>query len=257
MEVDGLLLDIDGVLTVSWQALPGAAESVGWLRGRGLPFRLITNTTTHTRAELAATLSRAGVRVDASEVVTAVVATAAYLRTHHPGARVQVLSDGSAGADMDGVELVDRAPEVVVLGGAFEGFSYEALNDIFRSLMDGAVLIGMHRNLYWRTHEGWQLDGGAYVAALEEATGRAAVVCGKPATAFFESALSTIEIAPSRAAMVGDDLVSDVLGAQAAGMHGVLVRTGKFRPEDLEQAPGEPEHVIGSIADLPSLLGSA
>jgi HAD superfamily hydrolase (TIGR01458 family) len=257
MDVDGLLLDMDGVLAVSWHPIPGAVETLGWLRARSLPFRLITNTTTHTRAQLAATLSSAGIPVEAEEVVTAVVATAAYLREHHPGARVRVLGDGDARGDLEGIDLVEDGAEVVVIGGAFEGFTYEAINDIFRSLMDGAVLIGMHRNLYWRTDQGWQLDGGAYIAGLEEATGRRAVICGKPAEAFFASALSTIGVEPARAAMVGDDVVNDVLGAQAVGLTGVLVRTGKFRPDDLETAPETPDHVIGSIADLPRLLGSA
>ena len=92
---DGVLLDIDGVLSVSWEPLPGAIETVAWLRERSVPFRLITNTTTHTRARLAATLSGAGIAVDAHEVVTAVVATAAYLRTEASGARVFVLPNPS------------------------------------------------------------------------------------------------------------------------------------------------------------------
>jgi ribonucleotide monophosphatase NagD (HAD superfamily) len=57
--------------------------------------------------------------------------------------------------------------------------------------------------------------------------------------------------------MVGDDVENDVLGAQAAGLTGVLVRTGKFRAEDLRRASGEPDVVLGSIADLPGLLASA
>jgi HAD superfamily hydrolase (TIGR01458 family) len=252
--IQGVLLDIDGVLTVSWRALPGAIETVEWLRERHVPFRLITNTTTHTRADLAATLRSAGIAVEAEEIVTAVVATASYLRAHRPGARVFVLSDGNARADLEGVTLVEEGADVVVLGGAYEGFTYEALNRAFRMLMDGAELIGMHRNLYWRTSEGWQLDGGAFIAGLEEATGRRAVVCGKPAAAYFESALSTIGVTPERAAMVGDDVVNDVLGAQAAGLTGVLVRTGKFRPEDLERAPGVPDHVIDEVGSLPELL---
>lgn len=252
--MDGLLLDMDGVLSLSWRPLPGASATLAWLRGQEIPFRLITNTTTHPRAELAATLTAAGIPVQADEVVTAVVATAAYLRMHHSGSRVFLLSDGDARADMEGVELVEEGADVVVIGGAFDGFTYETMNRIFRSVMDGAALVGMHRNLYWRTDDGWQLDGGAYIAGLEEATGRRAVVCGKPAQAFFESALSTIGVEPHRAAMVGDDVVNDVLGAQAVGLQGVLVRTGKFRPRDLEAAPGTPDHVIDSIAGLPGLL---
>jgi len=256
-ETQGVLLDIDGVLTVSWVALPGAVETVAWLRREGMPFRLITNTTTHTRRDLAATLGTAGFAVEPGEIVTAVVATASYLRAHHAGARVFVLSDGDAREDLDGVELasVDEA-EVVVLGGAGENFTYPALNRVFRRLAEGATLVGMHRNLYWRTAEGWQLDGGAYVAGLEEATGRRAAICGKPAAAYFEEALRLLGVSADRAVMVGDDVENDVLGAQGAGITGVLVRTGKFLATDLERANGSPDHVLDSIADLPAWLGA-
>jgi HAD superfamily hydrolase (TIGR01458 family) len=256
--IDGVLLDIDGVLAVSWHALPGAIDTIEWLRRQGMPFRLITNTTTHTRCDLAETLRSAGIDVEPSEIVTAVVATASYLRSRHPGARVYVLSDGDAREDLDGVRLVERIDdaEVVVLGGACDDFTYVAMNGIFGKLMDGADLVGMHRNLYWRTSEGWQLDGGAYVAGLEEATGRTAAICGKPAAAYFEEALRMLGMPADRAAMVGDDVDNDVLGAQAAGLTGVLVRTGKFRPEDLERADGRPDHVLGSIADLRTWLAS-
>jgi HAD superfamily hydrolase (TIGR01458 family) len=170
---------------------------------------------------------------------------------------VFVLSDGDARADLEGVELVDDDADVVVLGGAYSGFDYATVNRVFRMLMGGAELVAMHRNLYWRTDEGWQLDGGAYVAGLEEATGRRAVVCGKPAEAYFASALAQIGIPAERAAMVGDDVVNDVLGAQALGLTGVLVRTGKFRPEDVERSGGHPDVVIDSIAELPKLLSAS
>jgi HAD superfamily hydrolase (TIGR01458 family) len=257
-DIEGILLDIDGVLAVSWEPLAGAIEAVGWLGANDLPFRLITNTTTHTRSDLARTLNDAGFEVDAGSIVTAVVATASYLREHHPDAGVFVLSDGDAEQDLEDVHRVERPgdADVVVLGGACDAFTYEVMNAIFRRLMDGATLVAMHRNLYWRTAGGWQLDGGAYVAGLEEATGRRATVCGKPASAYFEQALRSLGVTADRAAMVGDDVVNDVLGAQAAGITGVLVRTGKFRPEDLEAAEGTPDHVLDSVADLPGLLAA-
>jgi HAD superfamily hydrolase (TIGR01458 family) len=254
VRADGLLLDIDGVLAVSWVPIDGAIDALAQIRRRGIPFRMITNTTTHVRTELASTLRDAGFEVDPEEILTAVGATAAYLRSHHPGETVFVLSDGDASGDLEGIELapVDEAG-VVVIGGAGPDFSYETLNRVFRRLVDGAALVGMHRNLYWRTAEGLDLDGGAFIAGLEEAAGVRAAVCGKPAPAFFESALSFLGVPPERAAMVGDDVVNDVLGAQEAGLTGVLVRTGKFRESDLEQ-PSAPDHVIDSIADLPALL---
>ena len=253
-DLDGLLLDIDGVLSVSWEPVPGSIDAMHWIGEHGPPFRLITNTTTHTRRDLAATLRDAGFDVGPEQIVTAVVATATHLRAHHPGARVFVLSDGDADEDLEGIELTspDEA-DVIVIGGACDDFTYETLNTVFRRLMDGAVLVGMHRNLFWRTATGWALDGGAYIAGLEEATGARATICGKPAPEYFASALALMGVAPGRALMVGDDIDNDVSGAQAAGIRGVLVRTGKFRDADL--ARGTPDHVIDSLSDLPALLG--
>lgn len=254
-DVDGLLLDIDGVLAVSWRALPGSVETMRWIRSRGLPFRLITNTTTHTRADLSETLCDAGFDVGPQEIVTAVAATASHLRTHHPDARVTVLTDGDPEGDLEGIHLVglDEDADVVVIGGASDDFSYAALNRVFQQVRDGATLVGMHRNLYWRTAGGWQLDSGAFLAGIEQAAGVTATICGKPAPAYFASALGELGLGADRALMVGDDIVNDVVGAQAAGIRAALVRTGKFREADL--AKGRPDFVLDSLADLPRLLG--
>jgi HAD superfamily hydrolase (TIGR01458 family) len=254
LDVDALLLDIDGVLVTSWLALPGSVDAVAALRAAGVPFRLLTNTTTHTRSRLGETLREAGFGFAPDEIVTAVTATAAHLRAGHPGAKVFVLSDGDPRSDLTGVELVDvDDAEVVVIGGGCDDFAYDTMNRVFRRLSEGAAFVAMHRNLYWRTSEGLQLDGGAFVAALEAASGVTPVVCGKPSAAFFGAALGELGVAPARAAMVGDDVVNDVGGAQASGMVGVLVRTGKYRPSDLER--GAPDAVVDSLADVPALLG--
>jgi HAD superfamily hydrolase (TIGR01458 family) len=251
--IEGLLLDIDGVLSISWKPIPGAVEAMASFRRDGIPMRLITNTTTHTRRALADTLRTAGFDVGPDDIVTAVVATASYLRLHRPAARVFVLSDGDAGEDLEGIHLVglDEA-DVVVIGGASDDFSYRTMNAIFRRLMDGTELLGMHRNLYWRTSDGLELDGGAYIAGLEEAAGTTATICGKPAPAYFEAAVGQLGVPPERVAMVGDDITNDVLGAQAAGLTGILVRTGKFREADLTL--GTPDHVVDSLADVPALI---
>lgn len=256
MTIEALLLDIDGVLSVSWVPIPGAIDALARLRGAGVPFRLITNTTTKTRHDLAVTLRDAGFDVADEEVVTAVVATAAHLRSRHPGAKAFVLSDGDATADLDGVELVTdaAAADVIVLGGASEGFTYDTMNRIFRRLMEGAELIGMHRNLFWKTADGWELDAGAYLAGLEQAAGVLATICGKPEPASFRAALEALGVRPDRAAMVGDDVLNDVMGAQALGITGVLVRTGKYREGDERSAGVPPDVVIGSIADVPELV---
>jgi HAD superfamily hydrolase (TIGR01458 family) len=258
MAIEGVLLDIDGVLTVSWEPLPGAADALRRLREDGVPFRLITNTTTKTRSALAATLRDAGLDVRDDEVVTAVVATADHLRGHHPGAGVFVLSDGDASADLDGIRLVDvEDADVIVLGGASDDFTYQTMNRIFRRLMDGAALVGMHRNLFWKTARGWELDGGAYLAGLEEATRTRATICGKPEPPSFLAALRMLGFEPAQTAMVGDDVVTDIAGARSLGIRGVLVRTGKYRHGDEGRLESPPDHVIGSVADVPALVARA
>jgi HAD superfamily hydrolase (TIGR01458 family) len=256
MDVDALLLDIDGVLATSWQPLDGAVPVLDRIKDADVPFKLLTNTTTHTRAALARTLNDAGfTRVAPGDIVTAVTGAARYLSENHPNAGVFLLSDGDATDDLEGVALTKpgEPAEVVAIGGACNDFTYANLNHAFRLIIEGAALVGLHRNMYWRTNNRLELDGGAFIAGLEEATGGRATICGKPAPQFFEAALTLIGSEPERTAMVGDDIVNDVLGAQAVGLKGVLVRTGKFMPEDLEK--GEADHVIDSIADLPALIG--
>jgi HAD superfamily hydrolase (TIGR01458 family) len=255
--IDGLLLDIDGVLSVSWKPIPGSVEAMDAFRAAGLPVCLITNTTTHPRSELASILRNAGFSIGPGQIVTAVTATAEHLRTAHPGARVFVLTDGEARADMEGVTLIASPDDadVIVLGGASDAFTYPVVSAVFRRLMDGAPLVAMHRNLYWATTRGLELDGGAYVAGLEAASGVRAEVCGKPSAAYFHAALEVLGVPAERAAMVGDDVRNDVEGARSAGLIGVLVRTGKYRPGD--ETVGAPDAVLDRLGDLPAWLGLA
>ncbi|MDQ4116761.1 MAG: TIGR01458 family HAD-type hydrolase [Actinomycetota bacterium] len=255
---DGLAIDIDGVLTVSWEPLPGAVDALAAVRAAGVPFVLLTNTTSRTRDRIAATLADAGFPVRRDDVLNAPSATAAYLRTHHAGARCLVLTSGDVDHDLEGVTLAgpDDDVDVVVMGGAGPEFGYAELNRAFRALLDGAPLVAMHRNLFWATDGGLSLDSGAFLAGLEQAANVEATVLGKPAPAFFDAALDRLGTTAQATVMVGDDLEADVLGAQEHGMAGVLVRTGKFRPED-ERGTGDdgPNHVLDSFADVPRLLG--
>jgi HAD superfamily hydrolase (TIGR01458 family) len=252
--MDAVLIDIDGVLTVSWQPLPGAVSAVSRMRAAGLKLRLLTNTTSRTRAAIAATLAAAGFPVDAGDILTAPVLAAAYIAEHYPGARCLLLNSGDIRADLAGVTLVEDHPDIVLIGGGGPEFSYQALNEAFSHLQDGARLVAMHRNLYWRTDAGLQLDTGAFLVGLEKAAGVQAEVIGKPAAAFFEAALASLRADPSAAVMVGDDIEADVLAAQRAGITGVLVRTGKYLPRALCDASGTPDHVVDSIADVPPML---
>ena len=252
--IHGVLLDIDGVLTVSWRALPGAAETLAWLRDREVPFRLATNTTTLSRDDLAGTLRGAGLDVDPADLITAPVAAAEYLRRRHPGAGVFLLGGSGTRPDLDGVRLVDDGADVVLLAGADDDYTWGSLNRAFRMLRGGAALVAMHRNAWWMTDGGPTLDAGSFLPGLEAASGVRAVVTGKPSPTFFADCVATLGVEPGAAAMVGDDLHNDVLAAQAVGLTGILVRTGKYTEVELGASPARPDLVIDSIAALPEAL---
>ncbi len=188
--------------------------------------------------------------------MTAPVATANYIRQHYPDKRCWLLTKGDTARDFAGINLVESHADIIVIGGAEELLTYENMNHAFRMLMDGAILLATHTNLYWRTSEGLQLDSGPFVHALELATGQRATVLGKPNLAFFEQALLTISVQPQEAIMVGDDIENDIGGAQRAGLLGALVCTGKHNAQSPLLARIHPDVILPSIADLPRWLNA-
>jgi HAD superfamily hydrolase (TIGR01458 family) len=260
-DTEGVLLDIDGVIVTSWRPVPGAVDAVAALRRSGRPVRFLTNTTSRSSASVARALRDVGVDLEDGDLITAGRATAELLRTRHVGATCLVLNDGSnddlARASIDVVAATDPAAEradVVVVGSGGPGFTWDAVNRAVRALQGGAALVAMHGSMVWRTDDGVCVDGGAYVRLLEAAAGVVATTVGKPAPELFLAGARSLGCAPSAVVMVGDDLVSDVLAAQALGMTGVLVRTGKFRADVLASAPAPPDVVVDSLADVPGLL---
>jgi HAD superfamily hydrolase (TIGR01458 family) len=252
-----ILLDIDGVLHVSGEAIPGAADAVRRLRDRGHRVRFVTNNTTRARARLAEELRSLGIELEEDEVATTPLAAGKLLE----GLRVLPLTMNAIRDDLaDHVTLVEDGAEAVLVGGADETaetaevFAYDKLNRAFVALRDGARLVCLHKNRWWQTSRGPLLDAGAFVAGLEYAAESTAEIVGKPTAAYFESALSELEASPGDAVMVGDDVEADISGAKRIGMRGVLVRTGKFREATLEDADPRPDAVIDSIADLPAWL---
>ncbi len=254
-----VMLDIDGVLTVSWRALPGAVDTVRWLEDHRYPVRYVTNTSSKSRREIAGLLAGAGLPVDESVILTAVTGAARYLHDHYPDTPCLVVNEGDLHDDLEGVQLtgVDQADApagVVLLGGAGPSTGYTEFNSAFVLATEGVPLVALHRNTRYQTSDGLALDMGAFLVGLEAASGATVIVVGKPAVAFYQAALDDLGAPPETTVMVGDDIGSDVLGAQALGITGVLVRTGKFRPDDLTDSGPQPDHVIDSIADLPHLL---
>ena len=145
----------------------------------------------------------------------------------------------------------------MIIGDLGPAFSYDVLNHAFRQVMDGAEQIAPQKNRYWKRADGLSRDVGPFVAAIEYATGRDAYVVGKPAKSFFEQVPASVGVDASAAAMVGDNIESDIGGALQAGLAAILVRTGKYR-EDHARATGiQPTRVVDSIADVPPRYSAA
>jgi HAD superfamily hydrolase (TIGR01458 family) len=250
--VEALLLDLSGVLYVEDEAVPGAQEALERLRGSGLGIRLVTNTTMRSRRQILERLERLGLEADAGELLTPAALAARHCR-EAGYSRVHLLVADDLREDLSELEEGEGDVDAVVIGDLGEGFTYQVLNDAFRKVRDGAELIALQKNRYWETAEGLSLDAGPFVAAVEYAADREATVVGKPSEAFFELALSDLGVEPSAAAMVGDDVEADVGGALQAGIAGILVRTGKYREEDVRASGIEPTATVDSIADVPGL----
>ena len=199
-----------------------------------------------------------GIEVEDDELQTTGAVAARVLN----GKRVLALTMPGLLDDLEGLQLVGMNVDAVLLGGADEGeetgrvFSYLNLNRAFHELEAGADLYCLHKNRWWQTTDGARLDTGAFVAGLEYAADIEATVLGKPSNAYFAAALDALDAEAGLTWMVGDDLENDIVGAHKHGMKTLLVRTGKFRPDDVERSQVQPDGIVSSIAQLPDWLES-
>ncbi|NXN70990.1 HDHD2 protein, partial [Himantopus himantopus] len=228
-----VLVDLSGTLHIEDSAVPGAQEA---LKRQATFFdflapvtiRFVTNTTKECKRDLLERLMKLGFDIAENEIFTSL--TAARNLLEQKQVRPLLLVDDKALPDFTGIATDD--PNAVVVGLAPEHFHYEMMNRAFRLVLDGAPLIAIHKARYFKKKDGLALGPGPFVAGLEYATDAKATVVGKPEKTFFLEALRGTDCAPEEAVMIGDDCRDDVGGAQHAGMRGILVRTGKYRPGD-------------------------
>ncbi len=251
--IRGLLLDLDGVLYVGDRVIEGARESLEILRLH-YPCRFITNTSTQALDSLHHKLSVMGFSISPEEIISAPQAVVLFLKSQGTPVCHLLLAD-DVRRDFACFPQSDSRAEYVVVGDIGERWHYAVLNRAFRLLFEGAELIAVHKNRFWQTEEGLNLDIGAFVAALEYASAKQARIFGKPSPEFFNMALQEMGLASNEVAIVGDDIDSDIGGGQLAGLFGILVRTGKYRESYVRASPIRPDLVIESIRDLPGLLG--
>lgn len=250
-----LLFDLDGVLYQGDRAIDGAIETLQWCEQQHIPHLFVTNTSSKPRRGLVERLSAMGLRVSADQILAPPVAARDFLALHDATPMALFVREETR-EDFQGLEILDDAVEQgagsVVIGDIGEAWDFGTLNRAFRLLMaePRPILIALGMSRYAQGKDGLVLDVAPFIKALEHAAGCEAVVMGKPANEFFEAALRKLGTEAAETTMIGDDIVGDVGGAQAAGLAGVLVRTGKFRPADLCGVV-KPDAILDSVADFP------
>ncbi len=278
--VRALLLDLDGVIVVAGEAVPGSVEALAELERRGTPYRIVTNTSLVSRATLSRYAARLGSDIPPERFQSALSASAQYAAQRYADEPLYVLTSDDGRTEFAGQWLLtdDEAATpgaraaAVIVGDSPDALSQRNLNSAFRLVRAGAALIGMHRNAWWLTEHGPTLDSGAYLAGLEFATNVRARIIGKPSPAFFSLGVDALRretagaargprrLRRAEIAIVGDDIRTDVLAGQRAGLRGIFVLTGKHSLDDLSRIDGHgrggrtPHGVAPSLRDVVAAL---
>ena len=249
--IDTILIDLDGVLYIGTQMIPGADRVLQTLRHRRFKIAGITNTTTQPRHAVADKLAGMGIALTEKEIYTPAILAKQAIGKH----TARLFIRDALRDDFTGIQEDYQRPDYIVMGDmGGEGYEPETLCDIFRLLMQGAKLLALHKNRFWQKPDGLHLDLGAFVSAVEYASGQKATVLGKPSKDFFQHVCHNLNSTAGQSCMIGDDIESDIGGAQAAGLTGILVQTGKYRPDFTQKSPIQPNYSIPSIASFPELL---
>ncbi len=253
-DVRGMLIDLDGVLYVDSKIINGAIETINKLKKNRIECRFITNTSTLSQHSLHKKLQNLGFSIKQNEIISATQAALLYVQ-QFPASKSLLLLADDVKQDFQTVKQSSNKADFVIVGDIGNQWSYDLMNTAFSLLQQGAQLIAIHKNRYWQTTQGLQMDIGGFVTALEYASQSEAIVIGKPSINFFQMAIQSLKLQPHQVAIIGDDIDSDINGGQNAGLSGILVQTGKYRKQIVDASGIQAKHTIKSIIELPALLG--
>ena len=257
-KINGVLLDIDGVLYTGDAPVPGASYSIEFLKENNIPFRCVSNTTRKSKESISKKLKSYGFDIPEGDIFTPASVIVSILKENNVK-NCFLLTWGDVLQDILKEGIIEGIADAgaVIVGDAGDNFDYSSMNKAFRLINEGAEFYALEKDRYWMDNDGLSLSAGPFVYGLEYATGRSALLVGKPSPSFFKKALESMNVEASEAIMVGDDINSDVGGAQNAGVRGILVRTGKFSEERLKKSGIVPYRIIDSIGSLPEIIGSS
>ncbi len=223
-----LFIDLSGVLYVGNKVIPGAVAAVAKARAKQLQLRFVTNTSRRTRTQILMDLKNLGFELAEEELFTAPIAAHAWLQEKQ--LRPYCLIHQNIKSEFS--DLIQTNPNAVIIGDAEQDFCYDKLNRAFQLCQQGAPLLGIGCNRFFKLDEQLLLDAGPFIKAIEFAASTQAIILGKPSRDFFLQALASTNLQADQVLMIGDDIYGDVEGAINAGLHGCLVRTGKYQQGD-------------------------
>lgn len=241
-QITTVLIDLSGTLHIDNTVIPGAVQALNRLRDANLSIKFVTNTTKESSNCLHERLTKLGFDLRKEEIFSSLAAARKLIVSQH--LKPLLLIDPAAMEDFQDL-VTNETPNAVVVGLAPSKFHYEELNKAFRLLLDGAALIAIHEGRYYKRPDGLALGPGAFVKGLEYSSNVNAKVVGKPTKEFFKAALGDVD--PAQAVMIGDDVKDDIAGAQAVGIKGILVQTGKYRAGDESTITPGPVKICASF----------
>lgn len=248
----GFICDMDGVIYLGNQLLPGVAEFVNWLNENDKRFLFLTNSSERSPKELRQKLQRMGLDIGEEHFYTSALATAAFLKKQAPGCTAFVIgAPGLLNALYDvGVTMNDVDPDYVIVGET-ASYNYEVITKAVRLVLNGARLIATNSDLTGPTEFGIAPACRSLVAPVELATGRKAYFMGKPNPLMMRTGLHLLGVHSEEAAMVGDRMDTDVIAGMESGLATVLVLSGCTSRTDVNDYPYRPTYILNGVGDIP------
>lgn len=248
----GFICDMDGVIYLGNQLLPGVAEFVNWLNENDKRFLFLTNSSERSPKELRQKLQRMGLDIGEEHFYTSALATAAFLKKQAPGCTAFVIgAPGLLNALYDvGVTMNDVDPDYVIVGET-ASYNYEVITKAVRLVLNGTRLIATNSDLTGPTEFGIAPACRSLVAPIELATGKKAYFMGKPNPLMMRTGLQLLGVHSEEAAMVGDRMDTDVIAGMESGLATVLVLSGCTSRTDVNDYPYRPTYILNGVGDIP------
>ena len=247
----GFLIDMDGVIYIENNPIPGAADFISRLLKEDIPFTFMTNNSQRTPLDGVRKVAKMGINIEEKHVYTSAMATAHFMAQQFPNGTAYVLGEGGLINSLHehGFSLVQSDPDFVVVGEGIN-FTLEMVRNAIDFILEGAKLIATNLDATPRK-KGWNNLGiAAIVAMIEEATGKKAFSVGKPSPVMMRMARKHIGLATDEVTVIGDTMATDIQGGVSVGYKTILTLSGMTRREQLVDYPFKPDLIIDSIADL-------